>query len=108
MILDGAVARDIDEGLRRELQYVGHDADIHGQLAQCRGCLLAFERRKLEQFQAALFSGRAQRIGLNAGLFRCAKHRGDLVAPRQECLEHAGAEGLLPDQCDFHRLSGPC
>jgi len=108
MILNGPVPRDIDEGLRRELQYIGHDADVHGQLAQRAGGVLALERRELEYLQAAFLGGRAQRIGFGAGLFRRAKYRGDLIAPRQERLEHAGTESLLSDECDFHRLSDPC
>ena len=105
MILDRAVGRDVHERLGRELQHVGHDADIGVQVAHRAFRLRALEARELEERQALLLRCRLQDIGLGAGLLRRTEHTGYVVAPREERLKHRLAEILLTDEGDAHGAS---
>ena len=97
--------RDRDEVLRGELQHERHDADVGIELLHRRLRLFGFQARELEH-RDALFLGRdLERIRPGAGLFRRAEHTGDLVAAREECLEHRLGEVLLADEGDSHHAA---
>src|SRR5713101_2979945 len=102
VILDHAFLRDLHELLRRELQYVGHDADIGTQCAQRIVRIFVPQRGKLVDLDALLLRGDLQEICFGAFFFRGAEHARDFVTARQECIEHGFAEVLLADDGYFH------
>src|SRR6266850_2842915 len=102
VVLDRALLRNLHEFLRRELQYVGHDADVGIQCAQRIVRILVPQRGKLVDLDALLLRGDLQEICLGAFFFRGAEHARDFVSARQECIEHGFAEVLLADDRYFH------
>jgi hypothetical protein len=102
VVLDRAQARNVDEGLRCELQHIGHHADIGVQTTHRRLCLGRLQRRELVHGQALLDRGHLQRVGPAARLFRGTEHRRDLVSAFQELLQHGLAEVLLADDHNLH------
>ncbi len=103
MKLDGAVFRNADEILRRELQHESHDADLDLQLQHCFSCLRGFKALKLKNLNPLFLRRDFQRIGPGAWLLGRAEHAGDMVAAREQRLEHGLAEILLADDGDFHQ-----
>src|SRR6266702_5456295 len=102
VILDHAFLRDLHELLRRELQYVSHDADISIQCAQRIVRIFVPQRGELVDLDALLLRGDLQEICFGAFFFRGAEHARDFVAAREKRLEHGLTEVLLPDNCYFH------
>ena len=102
MVLDGAVLRNVDEGLRRELQHIGHDREVHIERAQRTFRRRALQVRKLDQSQTALLRRQTQRVRLGAGFLGSAEHARHLVAACQKRFQNALAERLLAVNHDTH------
>src|ERR1700680_1478580 len=97
MVLNGSVLRNVAEGLRRELQYVGHHGEIDLQAPETFRGFSVPQRGQLKKSHATLLGRHPQRIGLRARLFRRTEKAGDPRAAGEEGLEHALAERLLSD-----------
>ena len=80
MKLDRAEARDVRESVGRELQHVGHDAQVDAQAFQRLVGVLAAQRLELENLEALLLGRGAQRIGFRARFLRRAENTGDFGA----------------------------
>jgi hypothetical protein len=76
-----------------------------GQLIELGPRYFGFQRRQLEQLDALFLRRRLQRVRPGPGLLRRAENARDLVAARQEGLEHGLAEILLTDDGDFHQAA---
>src|SRR3989441_1323012 len=102
VILDHAFLRDLHELLRRELQYVSHDADISIQCAQRIVRIFVPQRGELVDLDALLLRGDLQQICFGAFFFWGAEHARDFVTAGKKGLEYRFTEVLLPDNCYFH------
>src|SRR5688572_15386673 len=105
VVLDGAVLRDPDELLRRELQHEGHDADVGGEVLHRLRGFRALQRRELEELESLLLRRDLHGVGLRALLLGCHEDARHGVAAREEGLEDRLAEILLSDDGNFHCCS---
>src|SRR5882672_5079577 len=102
VILDHALLRDLHELLRRELQHIGHDADIGIQCAQRIVCIFVPQRRELVDLDALLLRGDLQEIRLGAFFFGSAKHSGHFVTACKKSFQNGLTKVLLADDRYFH------
>jgi hypothetical protein len=102
VVLDRSEPRDLCEAVRRELEHVRHDAEVHSQRFQRSVRIFAAQRFELVDLEPLFLRRRAQRIGLGTGFFRRAKHASDFVAALEEFVQHVLAEVLLTDDRYFH------
>src|SRR5260221_3893654 len=100
--LDRAVLWNGAEGLRHEGDDVSHDAEVDVEIPERGLRLRGGVARKLEDADAAARGCGAQRVWPRAGGGGWDENGSDLVALRDERLEHRPAERLLPDDCDPH------
>lgn len=94
MILGRAVLGYVDEGLRRELQDVGHDREVDVQRAQRPFRGEALQVGKLEQPWVALFGGKPKRGGTHEGLSG-AQNTPATSSPRAKRVSRT----LMPKAC---------
>ena len=106
MELDRPVPRDRAEGLRHERQHVGHDGDVGVERAQPVLRLGVGVARVVEDRDAALLGGGAQRVGPGARRRRRDEGADHDVPAGDEAGERGAAERLLPDDRDPHSRSG--
>src|SRR2546426_10409174 len=102
VVLDRAVLGDVDEVLRRELQHESHDAQLCVEFFESIFCRVRLQRLELKDGNALFLRRGLQRVGPGAGLLGRAEHARDLVAAREESLEHGLAEILLAYDRDSH------
>jgi hypothetical protein len=102
VILNRPLLRYLREAVRRELQHIRHDAEIHLQRFQRLVRILTAQRLELVHLEALLFGCGTYRIGLRTGLFRRAEHRRHFVAALQKRFEHCFTKVLLSNYCNFH------
>jgi len=102
MVLDRAEARDLREAVGRELQHVGHDAEIGLEALQGVVRLRLAQRFELEHLEPLLLRGSPEGVGLGARFFRRAEHASDVIPSRKKRVQDRLAEILLPDDRDFH------
>jgi hypothetical protein len=107
MELDRAVLRDVHEGLGRELQHVGHDADVGIERAHRGFRLGAAQAGEGEDPQALALGIQAQRVRLGARLLGLAEDAGDGVAAGDEGIQDGLAEFLLADEGDAGDVRSP-
>src|SRR5207244_7630472 len=88
VVLDRAVLGDVDEVLRRELQHESHDAQLCVEFFESIFCRVRLQRLELKDGNALFLRRGLQRVGPGAGLLGRAEHARDLVAAREESLEH--------------------
>ena len=102
MVLDRAEARALHEGVGRELEDVGHHAEVGVELLDRVVSFGAAQRSELEDRKAAGFRRGSDRIDLRAGFLGCAEHAGHVVLAAEKRFQHGLAEVLLSDDGDSH------
>src|SRR6476619_7694716 len=98
MVLDRAVPRDSDEGLRRELKHEGHDGDVRAGLAHGPCRLGPAKRFEAIHPDARRLRGGAQGVRTRGGPFRCAEDGCHLVAARDKRFQDCLAEVPLTEK----------
>src|SRR5688572_27961608 len=98
---DRAVYQSLDELLGSELQDEGHDADFGVRYLHRLHRLGSLQRLELVNLEALVLRRDTQRIGPGAILLLGAEDCRDLVAARQEGLEHGLSVILLSDDRDL-------
>src|ERR1700686_4112737 len=102
MVLNGSMLREVEDGLRSELQHVRHHGEINVQAPKGLRGRLTPQRGQLKDAHPALLGRYSQRIGVRAGLFRGAEHARNHRTAGEESVQHALPESLLSDDGQSH------
>src|SRR5262249_22577500 len=102
VVLNRTEAGNLYQAVGRKLQHVRHDTDVGLQAGNGAGLLFLAQRLELNDLELFSLGGRAQRVGLGAGLLGRTEHARHVVAAGEKRIEYGFAEVLLPNDRYLH------